>query len=508
MSTTALRGLPGRVLHAFRYDPHLRIAQRRWHRWQRRQAEAPSAAAAIDDPQRHVLPFYGADARLPFEPVVAQGPWLVADTGAVVYDVGGYGMLSFGHAPTWCREVLAKPHVMANVMTPSRLQRRFTDALRAHIGQTRLGDNDAAAPGESEASRCDEGTATDDAGAIACAATDPAHTASACPYSHFAFLNSGSEAMELALRLADVRRADDGANDATAATGAPTYVVLENGFHGRTTQAARASDSSRAAYRRHLRSTAHPTQAHVHTVPVNDVPALHAKFNWLAHAGQRVDAMVMEPVMGEGNPGVAVERAFYRAARERTAAAGVPLIVDSVQAGLRATGYLSCVDYPDLRAEAPPEMEVFSKALGAGQYPLSVLACTPDVAARTPTGIYGNTMTGNPKAMEVGYETLRRVDAALVANVQARGAQFKRMLEDVARARPDVVEDVTGTGLLLALHLRPSVDVMEVERRCRLNGLNVIHGGENALRFTPWLGMGEGEVGLVGGVVRDLDVVK
>ena len=434
------------------------------------------------DLQRHVLPFYGADATLPFEPVVAQGPWLVADTGAVVYDVGGYGMLSFGHAPTWCRDVLAKPHVMANVMTPSRLQRQFTDTLRAHIGQTRAGED------------ADRGIETHDMDAPTASTSTPDTT---CPYSHFAFLNSGSEAMELALRLADIRRAEDDANDATAATGAPTYVVLENSFHGRTTQAARASNSSRAAYRRHLRSTAHPTQAHVHTVPVNDVPALHSKFNWLAHAGQRVDAMVMEPVMGEGNPGVAVERSFYKAARERTAEAGIPLIVDSVQAGLRATGYLSCVDYPDLRDEAPPEMEVFSKALGAGQYPLSVLACTPDVAARTPTGIYGNTMTGNPKAMEVGYETLRRVDAALVANVQARGAQFKRMLEDVARARPDVVEDVTGTGLLLALHLRPSVDVMEVERRCRLNGLNVIHGGANALRFTPWLGMGEAEVGLV-----------
>ena len=480
MSTTALRGLPRRVIHAFRYDPHLRVAQRRW---QRCQVEAPTANAI--DPQKHILPFYDANARLPFEPVVAQGPWLITNTGSVVYDVGGYGMLSFGHAPTWCRDVLAKPHVMANVMTPSRLQRRFTDALRAHIGQTRLGNTGTATTN-------DEDACADD------------HIHSGCPYSHFAFLNSGSEAMELALRLADIRRADYGANDTTAATGAPTYVVLENGFHGRTTQAARVSNSSRAAYRRHLKSTAHPTQAHIHTVPVNDVPALHAKFNWLAHVGQRVDAMVMEPVMGEGNPGVAVERAFYKAARERTAAEGVPLIVDSVQAGLRATGYLSCVDYPDLRAEAPPDMEVFSKALSAGQYPLSVLACTPRVAARTPTGIYGNTMTGNPKAMEVGYQTLRRVDAALVANVQARGAQFKRMLEDVARARPDVVEDVTGTGLLLALHLRPSVDVMEVEHRCRLNGLNVIHGGENALRFTPWLRMREGEVGLVEGVMRDL----
>ena len=475
MSTAILRGLPRRVLHAFRDDPYLRIAQRRWHRWQRRQAETLAKSTIAIDPQRHVLPFYNTEAKLPFEPVVAQGPWLVADTGAVVYDVGGYGMLSFGHSPTWCCDVLAKPHVMANVLTPSRLQGQFTDALRAHIGQTRMNDE--------VDKHCD--------------ASIVSISNTTCPYSHFAFLNSGSEAMELALRIADLRRDNDDSNDVTAVTGAPTYVVLKNGFHGRTTQAARASHSSSVVYRQHLRSTAHPTQAHVHTVPVNDVVALHAKFNWLAHVGQRVDAMVMEPVMGEGNPGVAVERAFYKAARKRTTLAGVPLIVDSVQAGLRATGYLSCVDYDDLREEAPPDMEVFSKALCAGQYPLSVLACTQDIALRTPTGIYGNTMTGNPKAMDVGYETLKRVDAALVANVQARGAQFKRMLEDVARSRPDIVEDVTGTGLLLALHLHPSMDMMEVERRCRLNGLNVIHGGENALRFTPWLKMGPDEVELV-----------
>ena len=54
----------------------------------------------------------------------------------------------------------------------------------------------------------------------------------------------------------------------------------------------------------------------------------------------------------------------------------------------------------------------------------------------------------------------------------------------------------------MALHLRPAVDVMEVERRCRLNGLNVIHGGENALRFTPWLQMKEREVELVESMIR------
>lgn len=414
--------------------------------------------------QQNVLQFYEKDACLPFEPIVAQGPWLVTVDGNVVYDVGGYGMLGFGHSPTWCRDILSKPHVMANILTPSHLQDVFTTALQTHIGCNRLETTNS----------------------------------TTCPYSHFAFLNSGSEAMELALRITDIRENDDSYNHYTVVTGIPTYVGLKNGFHGRTTQAARISDSSRSRYHQLLRSTAHILQVNMNTVPINNVEALESKFKWLAQIGRRIDAVVFEPVMGEGNPGVMVDRAFYRVARKLTEEQHIPLIVDSVQAGIRATGYLSCVDYPELRNEKPPDMEVFSKAIGSGQYPLSVLACTPQIAKKYPVGIYGNTMTGNPKAMEIGYETLRRVDDALIHNIQRRGAQFKQTLEDIAKKRSDIVEDVTGTGLLLALHLHPRINVMDVERRCRMNGLNVIHGGKNALRFTPWFCISEQEVNLIG----------
>ena len=467
MSHSIMRGLSRHLLDSFQHDPYLRTATRRA---QSILKDREKKKVPLQSIQRNVLQFYNKDACLPFEPIAAKGPWMVTSEGKTVYDVGGYGMLGFGHNPSWALDVLRKPHVMANVMTPSQHQQQFTRILMSTSGQTR----------EVE--------------------FEDAHT---CPYSSFAFLNSGSEAMELALRISDIRSGNEMFNDTTSTTGMPTYVVLQDAFHGRTTQAARISHSSRKTYLKTLRSVAHPSQTRLYTIPVNDVQALHQTFNDMERRGQQIDAMIIEPVMGEGNPGVAVTCDFYRAARQCTQTMGIPLIVDSVQAGLRTTGYLSCVDYPELRSESPPDMEVFSKAIGVGQFPLSVLACSHDIAENIPVGIYGNTMTGNPKAMELGYETLRRTDKTMIEHVQKAGDLFKHALEDIGNERKDVVEDVTGTGLLLALHFHSSINVLDVEYRCRVNGLNVIHGGKNALRFTPWLNINAKEIQLVSTVVKE-----
>src|SRR5690606_12176205 len=84
--------------------------------------------------------------------------------------------------------------------------------------------------------------------------------------------------------------------------------------------------------------------------------------------------MFLEPVMGEGDPGRSVPVDFYNAARKLTTDHGSLLLVDSIQAGLRANGVLSIIDYPGFENVEAPDMETYSKALNAGQYPLSVLA--------------------------------------------------------------------------------------------------------------------------------------
>ena len=69
--------------------------------------------------QEGFINFYQEDAVNPYVALAGRGPWVVTAKGAVVHDSGGYGMLGFGHAPPAVLEAMARPHVMANVMTPS-----------------------------------------------------------------------------------------------------------------------------------------------------------------------------------------------------------------------------------------------------------------------------------------------------------------------------------------------------------------------------------------------------
>ena len=132
--------------------------------------------------------------------------------------------------------------------------------------------------------------------------------------------------------------------------------------------------------------------------------------------------MAMEPVMGEGNPGLCVTREFYDSARALCSEHGSMLIVDSIQAGLRGQGCLSIVDYHGFEDCDPPDMETWSKALNAGQYPLSVVGLSQRAAELYVVGIYGNTMTTNPRALETAVSVLDRITPELRKNIREKGS--------------------------------------------------------------------------------------
>ena len=402
--------------------------------------------------QKDVLNFYNKDTIVPFSPISAQGPWLIDKNASIIYDTGGYGMLGFGHCPEWSLEILGKPHVMANIMTPNDIQYEFIEVLKQKIGMNRVDLK--------------------------------------CPYSKFAFLNSGSEGMEFALRVSDINKKHSVKKSA--------YIVLKNGFHGRTTSASILSDSTRKSYKKYLRSFMFDKP--VFTVMLNNTENLYEKFHLLKNEYE-IDSIVMEPVMGEGNPGEMISKDFYNLARKLTKDHDANLIIDSVQAGIRTNGYLSVVDYPNLRDQEAPDMEVFSKAINAGQYPLSVIAVNEKIADRFKTGIYGNTMTGNPKALEIGIATLNQITPELIKHIQIQGVKFKLMLESVKKNFPFIAISVSGKGLLAAIHINEKIPVVKedigLEYFCRKNGLNVIHGGKNALRFTPRFDITDDEIELI-----------
>ena len=413
--------------------------------------------------QADFINFYAADAANPYVALTARGPWVVTLKGAVLYDTGGYGMLGLGHAPQAVLEAMAKPQAMANIMTPNVSQLRFTRAMRKEIGQTR-------------ASKDGDG----------------------CPYTAFMCLNSGSESVSLASRIVDANAKTQ--TDAGARHAGKTIkrLVVKGAFHGRTERPALYSDSSRKTYIQHLAS--YRGEDSVLTVAPYDQDALRAIFADADANGWFIEAMFLEPVMGEGDPGRSVPVDFYNLARALTRAHGGLLLVDSIQAGLRATGYLSIVDYPEFEQAEAPDMETYSKALNAGQYPLSVLAVNDTAAGIYKRGLYGNTMTANPRALDVACTVLASLTPALRANIQQRGRQAVAMLEALQAELNGPITKVQGTGLLFSCELTKQFKgygTGSTEEWMREQGIGVIHGGENSLRFTPQFAMSEDELKLV-----------
>ncbi len=402
--------------------------------------------------------FYAADAVNPYVALAGKGPWVVTLKGSVLHDSGGYGMLGAGHAAEHVLATMAKPHVMANIMTPSYYQRRLSDLLKKEIGQGR----------------------------------------DACPFVKFICMNSGSEAVTVASRISDVNAKNQ------TSIGGDNYgktikiMALEGAFHGRTDRPAQYSDSSLKSYKKNLASF--QGRNNLITVPINDVEALKQAFDDAANNNEFIESFFMEPVMGEGNPGMGITPEFYATARALTEESGTLFLVDSIQAGLRAQGCLSICDYPGFENLPAPDMETYSKALNAGHYPLSVLALNEKAAQLYVVGIYGNTMTANPKALDVAHTVLTHLSDETRENIREKGKLFVTKLKDLQARMNGEITNVQGTGLLFSCELDPQYKAYgknSIEEYLRYNGLGVIHGGENSLRFTPHFNITEAEVDLI-----------
>ena len=84
-------------------------------------------------------------------------------------------------------------------------------------------------------------------------------------------------------------------------------------------------------------------------------------------------------------------------------------------------------------------METYSKALNGGQYPLSVLALREETAKIYLRGVYGNTMTSNPRALEVACTVMEMLTPEISKNIVDRGAEFLEKFEGLRKEFPDVV---------------------------------------------------------------------
>jgi acetylornithine/succinyldiaminopimelate/putrescine aminotransferase len=465
-------GLPDEVILRFsELDPHLpkavQAASEAFHTLLMEEHELldMDEDRQIHEIQKGFVNFYADDVIKPYVSLAGRGAWIVTLKGAVLHDSGGYGMLGLGHAPPAVLEAMNRNQVMANVMTPSISQKRLNDTLRSEIG----------------------------------------HTRGHCPFDRFICLNSGSESVSAGARLSDINAklmTDPGGRHANKPI---KMLSLKGGFHGRTDRPAQFSDSTRQNYCRYLATFR--DRDNLITVEPNDIEQLSQVFHWAETSQVFIEAFFLEPVMGEGNPGKAVTPEFYAAARKLTREHGALMLVDSIQAGLRAHGVLSICDYPGFESLDEPDMETYSKALNGGQYPLSVLAMNERAASLYRKGTYGNTMTTNPRAMDVACAVLQSLTPELRRNIVERGEEFLAGFQSLQAELGGRIINVQGTGLLFSVELDgkrfKSYGAGSIEEYMRIRGFNVIHGGENSLRFTPHFAITGEEVELIINATRE-----
>jgi acetylornithine/N-succinyldiaminopimelate aminotransferase len=276
------------------------------------------------------------------------------------------------------------------------------------------------------------------------------------------FSNSGSEAIEGALKLA---RAYSHGKTVRAGVPKARILALENSFHGRTFGA--LSITHTAKYREPFV----PLVPGVEFVRFNDVAALDAQFD------ESVCAIVIEPVQGEGGV-YEVSEAFWQRARELATQHDAALIADEIQSGLGRTGrkfaYQKFASLPDIVTVAKPL---------AGGLPLGAFIANEQFASAFAPGLHGSTFGGGPLVCAAALEFLSIVeDENLLANVRARGAELRAGLEKLV-GRFDFIRELRGEGLMVGLDLfvEGAPFVEEALRRGLL--INCTH--EHVIRLLP-----------------------
>jgi acetylornithine/LysW-gamma-L-lysine aminotransferase len=268
------------------------------------------------------------------------------------------------------------------------------------------------------------------------------------------FLNSGSEAVELAMKIA------------RKVTGRKRFIAFRNSFHGRTMGALSVTWNPK------YREGYDPFPWETRFVPYNDVDAITSEVD------ESVAAVLFEPVQGEGGLTPATQE-FAKALMEACEKAGAFLIVDEVQAGFGRTGKIWAHEHLNIR----PDIMVAGKSIGGG-FPVSVVAVKTSIGERLREGEHGSTHGGNPLALAAisgGIDALIGDSVPLKASLS--GEKLSTELKKVVECCAHVARGVKGKGLMLGIELRFPPD--EVIRELQMKGLLCLKAGTSVLRLLP-----------------------
>ena len=267
----------------------------------------------------------------------------------------------------------------------------------------------------------------------------------------FFLCNSGSEAIEVALKFARL------------ATGRHEIVAAMRGFHGKTFGALSATWS------RDNRRPFEPLVPGFTHVPFNH------RQRACAAVSERTAAFLVEVVQGEGGvrPGTLD---FLLDVQDRCAEIGAMFIVDEVQTGFGRTGRMFASEHFDLF----PDLFCLAKSMGGG-VPVGAAGMSQEVASRLFKLAHSSTFGGNPLACAAANAAIRYLeDFELPQRAHKLGTRFMQQLRSIASPR---IREVRGLGLMVGVELKEKSGpyILKLMER----GVLALAAGPTVIRFLP-----------------------
>lgn len=287
------------------------------------------------------------------------------------------------------------------------------------------------------------------------------HLAKSCGMSKVFFTNSGTEAIEGAIKTArKYAYLRDNSTD-------HEIIAMNSSFHGRSLGALSVTGNE------HYQEPFRPLIGGVCFAEFNNIDSVKAQIT------DKTCAIIMETVQGEGGIYPA-DPVFLNEVREICDARDILLILDEIQCGMGRTGTMFAWQQYGVQ----PDIMTSAKALGCG-IPVGAFVLNEKVAkASLVPGDHGTTYGGNPlacAAVNAVFEQFEKLD--LLSHVKEVAAYLEEKLDELA-AKHDTVKERRGKGLMQGLELigKP---VGEVISSAREKGLLVISAEHNVLRMLP-----------------------
>lgn len=262
----------------------------------------------------------------------------------------------------------------------------------------------------------------------------------------FFFANSGTEAIEGALKLAKF------------VTERPYVVSFTGCFHGRSLGALGVT-TSKSKYRKFLQPSHLSYQipyADVKGCPAGVDPEIYCveqlekDFTRLFKhqvTPEEVACVILEPVLGEGGY-IIPPKAWVKKIREICDEHGILLIFDEVQTGFGRTGEWFAAQYFGVT----PDIMAIAKGIASG-LPLSATVASKELMKKWPLGMHGTTFGGNPIACSVALTTLEILhEESLVENSKVVGAYATEQLKKL-QAKYSIISDIRSVGLMIGIEI-------------------------------------------------------